>query len=77
MSEFRRACRAEFGSEYAPILLRDHWLSVLGGTADEAIARGVSPRAVWDALCVDLQVPVARRHGRGLPDPRDETGRAP
>ncbi|WP_442918770.1 DUF3046 domain-containing protein [Leucobacter sp. USHLN153] len=70
MSEFRRACVAEFGADYAPVLLRDHWLSVLDGTPNEAIERGTPPREVWDALCADLNVPVERRHGRGLPDPR-------
>ncbi|MFD5599662.1 DUF3046 domain-containing protein [Leucobacter sp. NPDC058333] len=71
MSEFRRACASEFGPDYAPILLRDHWLASLAGTANEALERGVAPRHVWEALCVDLNVPVGRRHGRGLPDPRD------
>ncbi|MGW9020025.1 DUF3046 domain-containing protein [Leucobacter chromiiresistens] len=71
LSEFRRACVSEFGEDYAPVLLRDHWLAPLGGTANEAIERGVAPRQVWEALCIDLSVPVARRHGRGLPDPRE------
>lgn len=71
LSEFRRACAEEFGVDYAGVLLRDHWLAVLGGTPDEAIARGVPARDVWAALCEDLAVPVERRHGRGLRDPRD------
>lgn len=66
ISEFRRACAAEFGEEYAAVLLRDHWLRELGATAQEALAAGVEARAVWEALCVDLEVPEARRHGRGL-----------
>lgn len=70
LSEFRRACADEFGAEYVGVLLRDHWLGPLGGTANEALERGVPARAVWEALCVDLQVPVERRHGRGLPDPK-------
>ncbi|UOQ58230.1 DUF3046 domain-containing protein [Leucobacter allii] len=71
LSEFRRACAAEFGAEYAGVLLRDHWLAALGGTAEEALERGVAARAVWEALCADLDVPPERRYGRGLPDPRD------
>ncbi|UOR02813.1 DUF3046 domain-containing protein [Leucobacter allii] len=71
LSEFRRACAAEFGAEYAGVLLRDHWLAALGGTAEEALERGVAARAVWEALCTDLDVPPERRYGRGLPDPRD------
>ncbi len=71
LSEFRRACAEEFGAEYAGVLLRDHWLAPLGGTPDEALARGVPAREVWAVLCADLGVPVERRHGRGLIDPRD------
>lgn len=62
--------REEFGDVYAGVLTRDHWLAVLGGTAQDALDRGVPAREVWWALCEDLQVPLARRHGRGLIDPR-------
>lgn len=70
LSEFQRACAEEFGADYAGVLIRDHWLSVLGGTARDALDRGVPAREVWAALCVDLDVPLDRRHGRGLIDPR-------
>lgn len=60
----------EFGEAYAGVLLRDHWLAPLDGTANEAIARGVPVREIWQAICVELQVPEARRHGRGLIEPR-------
>jgi hypothetical protein len=53
------------------VLLRDHWLAALGGTANEALERGIAARAVWEALCVDLGVPEQRRYGRGLRDPQD------
>ncbi|MHA3683956.1 DUF3046 domain-containing protein [Leucobacter sp. HY1908] len=66
ISEFRRACAAEFGEDYAAVLLRDHWLRALGATAQEALAAGVDARVVWESLCADLDVPEARRHGRGL-----------
>ncbi|MBK0419331.1 DUF3046 domain-containing protein [Leucobacter sp. CSA1] len=71
LSEFQRAVAEEFGEAYAGVLIRDHWLAALGGTAREALERGVPARKVWDALCVDLDVPVERRHGRGLRPPRD------
>lgn len=61
----------EFGEAYAGVLIRDHWLTALGGTAMDALDRGVPARMVWASLCEELQVPVARRHGRGLLDPRD------
>ena len=70
LSEFRRACAEEFGADYAGVLIRDHWLAPLGGTAADALDRGVPAREVWDALCADLDVPIERRHGRGLIDPR-------
>lgn len=70
ISEFRRACAAEFGDDYAAVLLRDHWLREFGGTAQESLDAGEEPRLVWAALCEDLNVPLSRRHGRGLRDPR-------
>lgn len=69
-SEFRRAMVEEFGEAYSGVLIRDHWVGELGGTAREALDRGVPPREVWAALCEDLQIPPERRHGRGLVDPR-------
>lgn len=71
LSEFYRACAEEFGKDYFRVLLRDHWLARFGSTADEALAAGRSAREVWDALCVELEVPVERRHGRGLREPRN------
>lgn len=70
-SELQRAMREEFGEVYAGVLARDHWLAALNGTADDALARGVPARDVWLVLCQDLQVPEARRYGRGLLDPQD------
>lgn len=70
LSEFRRACAAEFGSDYAGVLIRDHWVAAIGGTSADALERGVPARDVWEALCADLDVPLERRHGRGLLDPR-------
>lgn len=69
LSEFQRAMAEEFGQVYSAVLMRDHWLAEFHGTAEEAIARGVPARVVWVALCEDLQVPIERRHGRGLIDP--------
>ncbi|WP_449278705.1 DUF3046 domain-containing protein [Leucobacter sp. GX24907] len=73
-SEFKRACAEEFGEAYSGVLIRDHWVAALGGTAADALERGVSVREVWAALCEDLQVPLARRHGRGLTEPRGPRG---
>lgn len=68
-SEFQFAMREEFGEVYAGVLVRDHWLASLGGTAQDALQRGIPARQIWLALCEDLQVPRERWHGRGLRDP--------
>jgi hypothetical protein len=70
-SEFARAIVDEFGEGYGRVVTRDVVLATLGNvTADEAIARGDEPRDVWLALCDIENVPVARRHGVGLPKPK-------
>ena len=61
----------EFGATYASTLARTHVLGSLGDrTAEQALADGEAPRTVWLALCEDLDVPEARRHGRELPRKR-------
>ena len=70
-SEFRRAVVDEFGEAYGRVVTRDLVIAELGDrTADEAVAQGVPPRDVWLALCAAEGVPIARRHGVGLPEPR-------
>jgi len=62
LSEFWDLMNEEFGPAYAGSLARDHALSTLGSrTATEALAAGVAPRAVWVALCDDMDVPSERR----------------
>lgn len=68
ISEFHRACAAEFGHSYAAVLMRDHWLRELGATPSECIDAGIAPRVIWAALCDELEVSAERRHGRGLRD---------
>ncbi|MEJ2579195.1 MAG: DUF3046 domain-containing protein [Kineosporiaceae bacterium] len=64
MSEFSDMVDSEFGSAQGRALLRDHVLGVLGHrTPEQALLAGVDPRAVWWALCEDLQVPPERRWG--------------
>ena len=55
----------EFGAAYAGSLARDHVLGALGNrTVVQALADGEAPRAVWEALCTDMDVPPERRLGR-------------
>lgn len=70
-SEFEFAIQSEFG-DFGRVLLRDLVLTQLGNrTGDEALAAGVAPRDVWLALCEAQDVPPERRHGAGLPKPRE------
>jgi hypothetical protein len=70
-SEFARAVHDEFGDAYGRVLTRDLVIQALGDrTADQAIAQGEPPRDVWLALCEAEGVPVSRRYGVGLPEPR-------
>lgn len=65
MSHFWTLMNDEFGQAYAGSLARDHVLGALQQrTALQAIADGVPPRDVWEALCDDMDVPPERRLGR-------------
>lgn len=65
MSDFWGLVDGEFGSARGRSLVRDHVLRTLDHrTAEQALAAGEDPRAVWTALCDDLDVPPERRWGR-------------
>lgn len=69
-SEFHRAIEDEFGAQAAAIV-HDLVLSALGSrTAAEALDAGEQPRAIWLALCAEMDVPENRRHGVGRREPR-------
>jgi hypothetical protein len=61
-----------FGAGYAKSLAADLVVGALGSrTADEALAAGVSPRQVWDALCDAMEVDDAVRwRYRDAPKPK-------
>jgi len=70
ISEFRFAVAEEFGEVHGRALVREMTLGDLKGlTAEEGLAAGRPPAAVWAALCRETDVPIERWHGRGLPDP--------
>ncbi|GAB2460846.1 hypothetical protein HD599_001134 [Conyzicola lurida] len=72
LSEFRIAVTDEFGDAYGRVLTRDLVLGAVGGlTADQAIKAGVAPREIWNALCDASDVPLERRYGVGLREPRN------
>lgn len=64
MSHFWTLMEDEFGTAYAGSLARDHVLGALGNrTALVALADGVEPRQVWEAICQDMDIPEERRLG--------------
>jgi hypothetical protein len=67
LTEFRALMQSQFGPLRAPSVAHDHVFSALSGrTADEALAAGEDPKAVWAAVCADFDVPDELRYG--LPD---------
>ncbi|MEN2737872.1 DUF3046 domain-containing protein [Microbacterium sp. X-17] len=69
-SEFERAVADEFGAR-GPALMTDLVLTrVDGRTAAQAVDAGFPPREIWLALCAEMDVPDARRHGVGRLEPR-------
>ncbi|MGN7191668.1 MULTISPECIES: DUF3046 domain-containing protein [unclassified Curtobacterium] len=72
VSEFWRAVDQVFGAAYGAVVTRDVVLEELGGrSAAEALDAGVDTRRVWDALCESQDVPLDKRHGKGLAEPHD------
>ena len=60
-SEFQAAIREAFGS-LGPSLAADLVLDGLGErTAEQALADGVAPQLVWDALCRTTELPEEKR----------------
>lgn len=57
LTEFWRRMEERFGAGYAHSVAADYRLPTLGATVEEALARGVEAKAVWRAVCADLDVP--------------------
>lgn len=72
VSEFWRAVDQVFGEAYGAVVSCDVVLEELGGrSAAEALDAGIDARRVWEALCDSQDVPLDKRHGKGLAEPRD------
>jgi hypothetical protein len=64
LSEFWRLAEGELGPSYARSVTATQVVGRLGHrTPDEALADGVPPRDVWEALCDVMDVPPERRLG--------------
>jgi DUF3046 family protein len=71
LSQFWQLMDDEFGAGYARVLADRQALAGVGGrTASDALSAGVSPRAVWLAMCDVMDVPPARRLGMDHPPKR-------
>lgn len=58
----------EFGRPRARQIADHHVFAELGGTtANDALEVGVDPKAVWRAVCDEMDVPHDRRLGRDRP----------
>lgn len=54
--------REQFGETYSASVAKDFVLADLGGrTAEQALAAGVDPKIIWQAICASFDVPERRR----------------
>lgn len=70
-SEFWKVVQETFGT-YGRSLAEDLVLVGLGRTSVQALADGVPPRQVWDALCDEMELDEATRW-RHRRDPKEKT----
>jgi hypothetical protein len=62
LTTFWEKMRAQFGDAYATSVAKDTVLAGLGGrTVDQALAEGVEPKAVWQAVCEAFEIPEKSR----------------
>ncbi|TLP96066.1 DUF3046 domain-containing protein [Nesterenkonia salmonea] len=66
-SRFWALMEDEFGKAYAHVLADQLVITPFQLTAKEALGAGVSTREVWEAVCVQQDVPEERRLGRDIP----------
>lgn len=67
LTEFDRLMEDEFGATEGKWLAHSHHIAALGGTPDELLEGGHSPKKVWEALCDELDIPEERRLGVDRP----------
>ena len=61
LTEFWRRMEQRFGVGYAASVAADYRLPDLGATIDEALAAGVEPKTVWQAVCAEFDMPASLR----------------
>jgi Protein of unknown function (DUF3046) len=61
LTDFWDRMERRFGASYARSVAADYRLPVLGSTIDQAIARGVDIREIWQAVCAEFEMPNSLR----------------
>ncbi|MEL0236772.1 MAG: DUF3046 domain-containing protein [Aquiluna sp.] len=65
LSRFQELVADEFGASFSQVVLSDTRLtSHQDLTPLQLLERGVDPKEIWHAICVQLEVPVERRQGK-------------
>lgn len=71
VSEFWRSMEEQFGRGYAPVVASQTVLDAADNrTADEALAAGMPPLAVWQAVCRQHDLPDSAWLGTDPGEPR-------
>lgn len=71
LSEFWRSMEEEFGRGYARVVAAQTVLDAAGNrTAEEALAAGMKPLDVWQAVCRQHDLPEDRWLGADPGEPR-------
>lgn len=52
---------ARFGAGYSASVARDHRLTSLSATVDQALAVGIPAKDVWRAVCAEFDMPSSLR----------------
>jgi hypothetical protein len=62
LTVFWQKMRGQFGDAYAASVAKDYVLAGLGGrTVDQALAAGVEPKLIWQAVCEAFEIPEEAR----------------
>lgn len=65
LSRFYELISEEFGADFAPVVINDTRITVLGDlTPVQALGQGAAVAEVWMGICQQLQVPPSRWHGQ-------------
>lgn len=67
LTEFHQLIEDEFGATHGEWIVHSHVIAEHGDTPEQLIENGIDPRVVWEALCIDFEIPEERRFGKDRP----------